>query len=44
LHEQVFSPARGGRRCAGDGTFNAEDLSAATRAGSGSPPRSERRE
>lgn len=45
LHEQVISPARGERRCAGDRSLIANDRgSAADRAGSGSPPRSERRE
>jgi hypothetical protein len=45
LYEQVFSPARGGCRCVGDGTFITKDrVHAAVLPGSGSPPRSERRE
>jgi hypothetical protein len=45
LYEQVFSPARGRCRCVGDGTSLAQDRApAADGAGSGSPPRSERRE
>ena len=45
LYEQVFNPVRGTCRCAGDGTFIAQDRAAtAARAVSGSPPRSERRE
>ena len=45
LYEQVFGPARGERRCAGDGTFIAQDrASTAVRVVSGSSPPSERRE
>jgi hypothetical protein len=45
LYEQVFGPARGERRCPGDGTFIAQDrASTAVRALSGPSPRSERRE
>ena len=45
LHEQVFSPAHGGCRGAGDGTFITQDrVTAAILPGSGSSPRSERRE
>ena len=45
LYEQVFSPTRGGCRCVGEGTSFTRDLvSAAVLPGTGSPPRSERRE
>ena len=45
LYEQVFSPARDGSRCVGDGTFIKQDrMLVAVIPGSGSPPRSERRE
>ena len=45
LYEQVFGPARGECRRAGDGTSIAQGrASTAVRVRSGSPPRSERRE
>jgi hypothetical protein len=45
LYEQVFSPARGGCRCVGDGTSITKDrVHPAVIPGSGSSPRSERRE